>query len=93
MTRQSFDMYTAAGDRACAALVIRISKSIRINNRITPHEIQELYDKGREKISVKHGEVFDTEPRVEIAAAVNKVLKEVGYRFKLSYFGDVEMCD
>ena len=93
MTRQSFDMYTAAGDRACAALVNRISKRIRSNKRITPHEIQELYDSGRTKIAEKHGEVFDTEPRVEIAAAVNKVLKEVGYRFKLSYFGDVEMCD
>lgn len=93
MTRQSFDMYTAAGDRACASLVNRIAKKIRGTKRITPNELQELYDSGRDKIAKRHGEVFDTEPRVEIARAVNTVLKEVGYGFKFSYFGDVEMCD
>jgi hypothetical protein len=86
----SYDMFTKAGNNACQALVNRIAKKIRGKVRLTPAGLQELYDKGREKIAERHEEVYDTEPRVMIAAAVNRVLSEVGYGFRLSYFGEVE---
>lgn len=86
----SYDMFTKAGNNACQALVNRISKTIKGARRITAAELQVLYDRGRDKIAEKYGEVFDTEPRVELARAINKTLEETGYSFRIGYFGDVE---
>lgn len=88
MTPQ-YEMFTNSGNRACQTMVNRINKIIHGNKRLTKEKILELYDKGMEKIAIKHPEVHDTEPRGHIAYQISKTLKEVGYRFFIDSWGDV----
>lgn len=87
-----YEMYSSAGDRACQSLVNSISKKVLGAKRLTKQQLQELFDKGRDKIAVKHGEVFDTEPRWNIGRKVNIALKEAGYSFRFNGWGDIEDC-
>ena len=87
MTTQSFDMYTAAGDRACASLVNRISKKIRSRMRFTASEILKMIEEGKDKISKKYEEVDDTEPRGIIYHRVSIELRNAGYGFYFDSFG------
>lgn len=80
MKNMSFEMFTKAGDKACQGLVNRLSKKIRGTKRLTMTELDELIDKGMEKIALKHPEVFDTEPRYHIRHALDKVAIEMGYK-------------
>ena len=84
-----YEMFSKAGDRACHSLVTSASKKILGKKRLTKQEVQELFDNGRKKISVKHGEVFDTEPRYHIARGFNNALKEAGYGFRFNSWGDL----
>ncbi len=88
MTPQ-YEMFTNSGNRACQTMVNRINKIIRGNKRVTKEKIKELFDKGREKIAIKHPEVHDTEPRYHIAYQISKALKDVGYSFYLDSWGDI----
>ena len=80
-----YEMITEAGETACQRLVDRITTKIMGLSRFTASDILEQIETGRKLISVKHGEVFDTEPRVHIADQVNKALRAAGYSF---YFDD-----
>lgn len=59
-----YEMYTPAGERACDSLVKRVTKKIQGTKRVTAKEIEDMVEKGMEKIAVKHPEVFDTEPLI-----------------------------
>lgn len=80
----SYEMYTKAGDKSCQSLVAKIVKKINGNKRVTKDEILGMIREGMEKIAVKHGEVYDTEPEGWIVENVSKALKNVGYDFNLS---------
>ena len=88
---KSYEMYTPAGDRACAALVKSIQKMIYSNLRVTPDVIAKAIEHGQGQIEVKHPEVYDTEPRGHICHEVSKALKEAGYGFFIDSY--VNPCD
>ena len=75
-----YEMYTAAGERACDALVKRVTKKINGIKRVTAKEIEDMVEKGMEKIGVKHPEVDDTEPRYHIRDYVDKAMIDNFYQ-------------
>ena len=85
-----YEMFSPAGERACQSLVGSITKKVLGAKRITKEQLKELYDNGLEKVSQKHDEVYDTEPRWKIAREINEALVEAGYGFKLNSWGDIE---
>ena len=89
-TKTYYEMFSPAGERACQSLVNSISSKVLGSKRLTMEGLQKLYDDGREKISQKHEEVYDTEPRWNIAREVNKALREAGYGFRINGWGSVE---
>lgn len=86
----NYEMFSPAGERACQSLVNKVSKKILGPSRLTKDDVQKLYDDGREKISEKHEEVYDTEPRWNISREINKALREAGYGFRINGWGSVE---
>ena len=78
-----FEMFSKAGDKACANLVKKITKRICGNMKVTRDEIEEMIEVGMKKISEKHGEVYDSEPPYHIQCYVNNCLKSEGYSFRL----------
>lgn len=81
-----YEMFSDAGERACQSLVDKITKKIMSPRRVTGVEVQDLIKQGMKKISVKHGEIFDTEPRGHIAHQISKALRAAGYGFYFDYF-------
>ncbi len=77
---EDFEMFTKAGNKACLGLVNRITKKIQGKKRVTAYDIEDLVYEGMKKIAVKHGEVFDTEPRYHIEVRINKAMREAGYQ-------------
>jgi hypothetical protein len=75
-----YEMYTPAGERACDALVKRVTKKIQGTKRVTAQEIEAMVEKGMEKIAVKHPEVDDTEPRWHIRDYVDKAMVDNFYQ-------------
>jgi len=75
-----YEMYNEAGERACDALVKRVTKKIQGTKRVTAQEIEDMVDKGMEKIAIKHPEVFDTEPRWHIRDYVDKAMVDNFYQ-------------
>ena len=73
-------MFSLRGEKACQKLVDSITKKIQGTKRVTGAEIEKLVDDGMNKIAVKHGEVWDTEPRYHITRAVDKALADAGYQ-------------
>ena len=87
----SYEMFTAAGDKACHALVQKLQKRIQSSIRVTAPEIAQAIEEGQVKIEAKHPEVYDTEPRGHICHAVSKTLKDAGYGFFIDSY--VNPCD
>ena len=85
-----YEMFSPAGEKACQSLVDAVAEKISGKERMTKERIKELYDAGRKKISLKHGEVYDTEPRGNIAHEISKSLRKEGYGFFINSWGDVE---
>ena len=73
-------MYNEAGERACDALVKRVTKKIQGTKRVTAQEIEDMVEKGMEKIAVKYPEVDDTEPRWHIRDYVDKAMVDNFYQ-------------
>jgi len=88
-----YDMFTKAGDSACESLVKKIEKKIAGKFKVTGEEVLAMIEEGMDKIALKHGEVHDTEPRVEIAHQVSKALQRAGYGFYIGSFLNVEQGD
>jgi hypothetical protein len=84
-----YEMFTTAGNLACKRLVERIGKKIMGKTRVTSNEIVQMIEDGRKKISVKYGEVYDTEPRYHISRQVSKFLQAAEYGFRLDGYMDV----
>lgn len=78
-----FEMFSKAGNKACANLVKKITKIICGNRKVTLTNIEELVEVGINKIAEKHGEVQDTEPPYHIMFYVNNCLKSEGYSFRI----------
>jgi hypothetical protein len=78
--KNNYEMYTPAGEKACDSLVKRIIKKIEGNKRVTANEIEDMVEKGMEKIAIKHPEVDDTEPRWYIRDYVDKAMVDNFYQ-------------
>lgn len=72
-----FEMFSQQGNRKCNTLVKNISKKILKSKKFyTNEEIGSWIREGMDKIKVKHGEVWDTEPRNHILEQIEKVIQE-----------------
>jgi hypothetical protein len=72
-----FEMFSQQGNRKCNTLVKNISKKILKSKKFyTNEEIGSWIREGMDKIKVKHGEVWDTEPRNHILDKIEKVIQE-----------------
>ena len=80
-----YEMFSTAGERACQSLVNKITKKIMSPRRVTAAEVLDLIEAGMKKIAVKHGEVYDTEPRAQIALQVRRALRDADYGFYFDY--------
>lgn len=81
VTVVNYEMYTSSGEKACRKLVDGISTRILGDKRVSGEEIQKMLEEETAKIAKTHREIYDTEPRGEIARQVNKTLKKAGYAF------------
>lgn len=75
----SFEMYTKAGDTACQAQLNKIVKFIKAGKGVTPEVISTMYENAMIKISIKHREVFDTEPEWHLKDRIRKALQDNFY--------------
>jgi hypothetical protein len=76
-----YEMFSAAGNRACDTLVKSIQERIMSKERVTAEEIAKSIEEGQVQIEAKHPEVYDTEPRGHICHEISKCLKDAGYGF------------
>ena len=81
VTIVNYEMYTSSGEKACQKLVDKISGLILGEKRVSGEEIQKILEAESAKVAKTHREIYDTEPRQEIARQVNKALKKAGYAF------------
>ncbi len=81
-----FEMFSTAGDKACAGLVKRITRKICGKTRVNQDELTKLIKAGIKKISEKHDEVMDSEPPYHIAFYINKCLEASGYSFEVDSY-------
>jgi len=81
-----FEMFSKAGNKACAGLVKRVTRKICGKQRVTADSITEMLKAGIKKISEKHGEVRDSEPPYHIAFYVNKCLEQENYGFDIDSY-------
>ena len=81
VTIVNYEMYTSSGEKACQKLVDKISGLILSEKRVSGEEIQKILEAESAKVAKTHREIYDTEPRQEIARQVNKALKKAGYAF------------
>ena len=70
----SFEMYTKAGDSACQKQLDKIVGFIETGKGVTPEVIKSMYENAMVKISIKHREVFDTEPEWHLKDRIRKCL-------------------
>lgn len=82
----SYEMFSKAGDKAVHSLTMKVIKKVNGRMKVTKEELDEMIEKGLNKIAEKHGEVHDTEPPSHVAWRVNEALKGNGYGFELSRF-------
>jgi hypothetical protein len=75
----SFEMYSKAGDTACQTQLNKIVKFIQTGKGVTPDVIETMYDDAMKKISVKHREVYDTEPEWHLKDRIRKALQDNFY--------------
>jgi hypothetical protein len=81
VTIVNYEMYTSSGEKACQKLVDKVSSLILSDKRVSGDEIQQMLEEESAKVAKTHREIYDTEPRQEIARQVNKALKKAGYSF------------
>ena len=86
----NYEMYSPAGNRACQAAVDSATKKILGKTRISSKDLEDLFEGICKRVSQKHSEVYDTEPRWHISNRLNKALKEAGYSFRVDSYGGVE---
>ena len=86
VTVVNYEMFSTSGEKACQKLVNDISNKILGDKRVTGEEIDQMLKEGTAKIAKTHGEVYDTEPRGEIAHQVSKALKKAGYGFHFNSY-------
>jgi hypothetical protein len=81
VTVVNYEMYTSSGEKACQKLVDKISGLILGDKRVSGDEVKKMLEEESAKIAKTHREIYDTEPRQEIARQVNKALNKAGYAF------------
>ena len=82
----SFEMFTKAGDKACASLVNKAIRKLNGKAKVTQSEIVVLLQKGMNKISLTHREVGDSEPPYHVARLVNKEISKCGYNWEIDCY-------
>jgi hypothetical protein len=83
----SFEMYTAAGNKACQTQLNKVVKFIEKGKGVTPEAINTMYEKAMEKIALKHLEVYDTEPEWHLKDRIKKALAKNFYD-QTKFFND-----
>lgn len=81
-----YEMFSTAGEKACQKLVNDISVKILGEKRVTGEEIKKMLEEGSAKVAKTHREIYDTEPRGEIAHQISKALKQAGYGFHFNSY-------
>jgi late competence protein required for DNA uptake (superfamily II DNA/RNA helicase) len=81
-----YEMFSTAGEKACQKLVNDISGKILGDKRVTGAKVGEMLEEGVAEIAKTHREVYDTEPRGEIAHQISKALKQAGYGFHFNSY-------
>ena len=77
----NYEMYTSSGEKACQKLVDKISGLILGDKRVSGDEVKKMLEEESAKIAKTHREIYDTEPRQEIARQINKALNKAGYAY------------
>lgn len=84
-TRQRYDMFSAAGNRACQRLVQRLLA--RTEELGEPNALMAAAAVGLDSLSAKFEEVWDTEPRDHVFyEAVLPIAKYHGFTDKVSRY-------
>ena len=84
--KNDYEMFSVAGNRACASLVKKVVKKIESKTRVTEEDIYAMVTEGIKKISTKHPEITDTEPEYHISKEINDCLKDMKYSFTISRY-------
>lgn len=85
-TTPYYEMYTRAGDAAVHSATMKVVKKINGKMKVSKDEILDMVKKALEKVSEKHGEVYDTEPEYHVSVRVNEALEKNGYGFQVSRY-------
>jgi hypothetical protein len=82
---KNFQMFSQAGNKACHGLVKRGARKIESKKRYTFEEYVDWLSAEVKKISEKHGEIYDTEPRGTIEHYLTAVADANGYDWNLNW--------
>ena len=86
LDKYDFEMFSKAGNKACASAVKGIFKKLESKTRYSQEEVLEMVADGIENVGKTHGEVNDTEPEWHICRLVLRKCQEIGYNYEFSRF-------
>jgi hypothetical protein len=74
-----YEMFSEAGEAACARMVDEIIEEIRLGKLRRP-QLENRINRGCNQVEKEHGEVWDTEPQYEIAAVISMECEKQGWK-------------
>jgi hypothetical protein len=83
---RDFEMFTKAGNKRCQAITKKAIRKIFGKTRITQEELMRFIGAEIKKVSVKHGEIHDSEPPFHIKFYMLKACKIAGYNFEFDRY-------
>ena len=83
LEKMCFEMFTKRGERACKTAVKKLFTKVEGKRKLDEKKMQDFFEKVMASVSVKHPEVWDTEPREHIKDLTNLALEMNGYNFEL----------
>lgn len=84
--KNDYEMFSVAGNKACASLVKKVCNKIEGKTRVTEEDVYAMIREGMKKIKIKHPEVNDSEPCYHIAKEINECLNDIKYSFTISRY-------
>lgn len=85
-SKRGYEMFSAAGNAAIHGIIKKTMRKVYGKKKVTQSELEAYIGGELKRVSVKHGEAWDTEPPIHIEWWVNKALKEVGYGFEVNRY-------